>query len=356
MRKLRLPKIIIYSFIFLCLLLTAGCGRSDLEESTESTQKEDDPEEDYLFVIMENDMVGETLVLYSCESGLEYRYPYSFSTQFTNKYGDYSSHTEFIPGTVVKIAPRDREGYLTQVQISDKVWKYEKVRRFSIDEERGVFTIAEEKYSLQGQYFIFSGDNRITTSEISKDDVLTVVGRDKEILTIMVTTGHGTLALQNTEVFEGSFLQLNKDIFAVIKKDMELEVPEGIYILKVANDGWGGTTEIEILRGGTTEVDLELLKGEGKKKGLIRFRIDVEEVEVYVDYELIDHTEPIELAYGTHVLEIKAEGYTSWKKHLAVNSEDATIIVELEKEKDKSTEEETEETTESVTTASSEEE
>lgn len=337
----------------------AGCGKVK-EEDTESQQVETEqsPLED-LYLIIENDSQEEAISLYSFSSGLEHYYEYGFSTQFKDKYGKLTSATQFTSGRFVTIAPRDKDGYLTQVQLSDSVWEYEKVRRFQIDEEKGVFTIADTKYSIREEVMIFSKGKQIEFSDISEEDVLTVVGIDKRILSIIVTTGHGTLSLKNTTLFEDSFLQLNNDIFAWITPGLELEVPEGSYILKVANDGWGGSTEIEVVRGEKTQIDLETLKGEGKKKGMISFRIDVEDVEVYVDYQLIDHTKALELTYGTHVLEVKAEGYDTWKKYLSVNSEEATLIIELtetdseedDTEETEETEEEEEETTESTSEA-----
>ena len=116
----------------------------------------------------------------------------------------------------------------------------------------------------------------------------------------------------------------------------------------MANDGWGGTKEIEIVRGEMTQVDLEELKGEGKKKGIIHFDVEVEDVSIYVDHELIDHNEGVELTFGKHQIEIEAPGYSDWKKYLMVNSEEATIEIELEDYKEtKSQEEETERTEES---------
>ena len=316
----------------MAMFCLAGCGKGD-EIETESEQTESEKsQEDQLFLILENDTLEESMRLYSFSSGMEYYYEYGFSTQFKDKYGNYASAAEFTSGRFVTIAPRDKDGYLTEVQLSDYVWEYEKVRRFQIDEAKGVFTIADTKYSIRDEVKVFSNGKEITFSDISKDDILTVVGIDKKIRSVIVTTGHGTLSLKNTTLFEDSFLQLNNNIFAMITPNLELEVPEGEYTLKVANDGWGGSTKIEILRGETTEIDLETLKGEGKKKGLISFKIDVEEVEVYVDYQRIDHTKPVELTYGLHVLQIEAEGYDTWKKYLSVNSEEATLIIELTEE------------------------
>ncbi len=334
MRKMNLQRIILYVVLLMMVLCLAGCTRGG-EGQTESQQTESEKSpEDYLYLITEHDTLEEAISLYSFTSGLEHYYEYGFSTQFKDKYGNYASAAEFTPGRFVIIAPRDKDGYLTEVMLSDYVWEYEKVRRFQIDEDKGVFTIADTKYSIRDEVKIFSNGKEIEFSDISRDDILTVVGIDKRILSVVVTTGHGTLSLKNTSLFEDSFLQLNSNIFAMITPNMEMEVPEGSYTLKVANDGWGGTATIEIVRGETTEIDLETLKGEGKKKGLISFKIDVEEVEVYVDYQLIDHTKPIELTYGTHVLKIEAEGYDTWKKYLSVNSEEATLIIELTEDAD----------------------
>lgn len=313
----------------------SGCAKSGTED-TETQQTESEVvKKEYLYLIVEHDSQEESFTLYSYVNGLEQYFEYGFSTQFKDKYGNYVPASKFTEGRFVTIAPRDKDGYLTEVQLSDQVWEQEDVHRFLIEEDRGILTIGDTKYSIREEVKIFSNGREIAFSDISEDDILTVVGKDRKILSIVVTTGHGTLALTNTDLFEESFLQLNSNIFAMITPNMELEVPEGKYTLRVANDGWGGTTEIEIVRGETTRVDLDTLKGEGKKKGMISFEVDAEDVKVYVDYKLVDHTNPVELTYGLHVLQIKAEGYEAWKKYLSVNSAEATIMIELTEESKK---------------------
>lgn len=363
MRKRYLQTIILY--VAICMLSIfgmMGCTSTNEEEVvTEDTQTEE--AEASLYLIMKNDVLEETLTLYSYHTGLEHSYSYDLMTQFKNKYGDEIPSAEFISGRIVEIGERNVDGHLKEISLSDEVWEYEGVKRFSIDKENGIFTIADTKYSILERYHIFSNGERINEALVSENDVLTVVGKDRKILSVIVTTGHGTLSLLNTEVFEGSFLQLNNNIFAIITQNMDMEVPEGIYTLKVANNGWGGTTEIEIVRGETTEIDLEGLKGEGKKKGIVKFDISVEDVSVYVDGELIDHELGVELTYGVHRISIEAPGYTTWKKYLAVNSPDSTIVIDLEDDEDakvddeeKETEEAVEEDTEESTAESSEKE
>ena len=345
MMKKKAQKTIYYMVgMLLASLLLVGCGIFGLggggqdTESTGNTDTQQSAEE--LFLILENNAIDGMLQLYSYETGLEHYYQYDLSTDFLNKYGDHYPSVRFTPGKVVTLGERDAFGMLTTVQMSDAVWEHEKVKRFSIDEEKGVFTIGGTKYSIRNQVALFSNGEKISFSDLSENDVLTVVGKGNKILSINVTTGHGMLSLSNTDLFEGSLLKLNDDIFAEISKDMSMEIPEGTYTLTVANDGWGSSREIVITRGETTKVDLDSMKGEGKKKGMVSFRINAEEVQVYLDYELIDHTQPVEVTYGTHKLEIRAAGYAAWKKYLVVNSKEATLIIELEEEEEKDSESE----------------
>jgi hypothetical protein len=164
-----------------------------------------------------------------------------------------------------------------------------------------------------------------------------VVGRDKQILGVIVTTGHGTLQLENTALFEGSYLQLDTSVFAQITANMKLELAEGTYTLSVANDGWGGSCSVEITRGETTTVDLDTIKGSGPKYGTILFVIDVEGATLSIDGEMCDYTSPMELRYGWHTMEVTASGYDDWSKYLYVNSEEATIVIELSDEEDETT-------------------
>ena len=65
-------------------------------------------------------------------------------------------------------------------------------------------------------------------------------------------------------------------VFAQITGEMTIEIPEGTYTAAVANNGYGGSTEITITRGQETVLDLETLKGEGPKYGSILFAVNVE--------------------------------------------------------------------------------
>ena len=306
---------------------------NSMNDSTEAQTEVSEPEnsaENYMIVGINS--ANETMRVFRLENGLEYQYYYSLSTEFLNKYGDRVSVSDFSVGDIIYLQGTDNEGKVATVQKSDEVWVYDDISKFSIDEEKGIMSIADSNYKIDDNTYVFSNDQIAEFADITKTDELSVVGIDKQILSVNITTGHGTIKLANTELFEGSFLQLNNNIFAEITKDMEMEIPEGHYVLAIANDGWGGSCEIDVKRGEETCVDLEQVKGPERKACKILFEIDIEGAKIFIDNKEVDYSDIVEVSYGKHSLMICADGYDNWTRTLYVNSDEATISLTLDEE------------------------
>ena len=91
-----------------------------------------------------------------------------------------------------------------------------------------------------------------------------------------------------------------------------------------------------MVRNETAVVDLDQLKGAGPKICKLTLQTDIAGAAVYVDGKQITVGEALEVTYGTHRLSVIAEGYESWEKTLVVNSESATISLDME-EREEST-------------------
>ena len=282
-----------------------------------------------LYLIIGNDMTNEQLNLKQLVSGKQYLYVYSLSTDFQDKYGNSATTVDFEPGRVIHIGKKDGEGRLLQAQIADEVWEYSDITKYSVDTERGIFKIADSKYSYDADLFVESNGEKIRLSDLNEKDKIRVVGIGTKILSVSVTTGQGILELKNTSVFEGSFIQVGSKIFAQITHNMRLEIPEGTYTVTVANEGYGGSTEVEIARGEVCTLDLDELKGEGPKTGSITFYIDVEGATLSIDGDTVDYSAPVVLTYGVHELHAEADGYDDFDKKLFVNSAAANIDISL---------------------------
>ena len=346
MNKKQIQKIIQYMIcvvFLLALVMLIGCGKETVDDGmtyfhhsiadqTEADTQETQQQEVYLITGI--DQTEESLRLYRYANGMEYRFYYGTGTQFLDKYGNRSTMAAFPLGSLVTIGEQTLDGTLSEVQLSDEAWVYEDITRFSVNEEKNMLMIADRKYRYKDNTYVFSGDEKVDMTGIRQGDTLTVVGIDKQILSVNITTAQGTLALKNTSLFEGSFLQLGKKIFTEITPDLTLQVPEGKYTLTVANNGWGGSKKIKIKRGKTTIVDLNELKGEGPQYGKIKFSIDVEDALLLVDGKQTENGKTLKLTYGSHDVTVYADGYDVWKRNLYVNSPEATIIIKLKDEED----------------------
>lgn len=344
LRKLRY----MYYSIILSMILLAGCGQQTRPVSTaqyynpaKETAADTEEAEDAvvktsigtdLYLIIGNDMTNEQLNLKQLASGKQYLYVYSLSTDFQDKYGNSATTMDFEPGRVIHIGKKDGEGRLLQAQIADEVWEYSDITKYSVDTERGIFKIADSKYSYDADLFVESNGEKIRLSDLNEKDKIRVVGIGTKILSVSVTTGQGILELRNTSVFEGSFIQVGSKIFAQITHNMKLEIPEGTYTVTVANEGYGGSTEVEIARGEVCTLDLDELKGEGPKTGSITFYIDVEGATLSIDGDTVDYSAPVVLTYGVHELHAEADGYDDFDKKLFVNSAAANIDISLTSE------------------------
>lgn len=335
-----------------CASLLIGCSNGEedsgkklfynsMNDSTEAQTEVSEEDEEELenkenYMIVDINSAQETMRVLRLKNGMEYQYYYGLSTRFMNKYGNRVSVSDFSVGDVINLDGTDLDGKVLNVKKSDDVWVYDDITRFEIDEEKGVMSIADSNYRIDGNTYVFSNEEQSDFADISENDKLSVVGIDKQILSVNITTGHGTLKLSNTELFEGSFLQLNNNIFAEITSDMEMEIPEGHYVLAIANDGWGGNCEIDVQRGQETLIDLEQVKGPERKACKIKFEIDIEGAKIFIDNKEVDYSSLVEVAYGKHSLTISADGYENWNRTLYVNSSEATISLTLEEESENS--------------------
>ena len=343
--------------LLLLLCVMNACGKQEKNEpftyrapAAKQEQETADTEEttpDY--IIEQIDMMGETMTLYSPKTERQVRYGYTLSTRFMDAYGDSYSSIHFTPGQVVRLGEISASSTLSTVQMSDEVWNQKDITNYEIDIAKGIFTIGQTAYRITPDTMAFSQDAQISLDAIGAEDTLQVIGKDKDVWSVIVTTGHGYIQLQNSDTFVDSMICIGNRIFTKVTGDMCLEVPEGTYAITVANNGYGGTGNYTVTRGETTVVDLNQLKGSGPKVCQLTFTSEVAGVSVYVDGEQITVGQAVPVTYGAHKLRVVAEGYDDWQKTLIVNSESATISLDMAQAEDtKDTSQSSENTTQST--------
>ena len=344
--------------IFTVFVALSGCGRKDdgpvsmkgyASGVEAATEEETQAEESSLYTVSGVDTTLSTMTFLNIDTGRYEQYSYTDGTIFKDRHGSLISAASMVPGQVVTLTLRDKDLILEKVEQSADAWEMDDIGKFSYNEEDKIFTIGDTKYSYDEELQVFSGDAAIELSAVTGQDTLRIQGIDRKVLSVSVTTGHGVIQLVNTQALEGGWLSLNHKNYYKITENMQLEVPEGTYELTVAGNGYGGSTEVAVTRNEQISVDVDSIKGEDPKYCTLTFAVDVAGALMYIDGSQVDYTQPLQLQYGIHSIQITADGYDTWSKRLYVNSPEAQIEIALSGDDTGSTE------TESTETAGNEE-
>ena len=344
--------------IFTVFVALSGCGKKDdgpvsmkgyASGVEAATEEETQAEESSLYTVSGVDTTLSTMTFLNIDTGRYEQYSYTDGTIFKDRHGSLISAASMVPGKVVTLTLRDKDLILEKVEQSADAWEMDDIGKFSYNEEDKIFTIGDTKYSYDEELQVFSGDAAIELSAVTGQDTLRIQGIDRKVLSVSVTTGHGVIQLVNTQALEGGWLSLNHKNYYKITENMQLEVPEGTYELTVAGNGYGGSTEVAVTRNEQTSVDVDSIKGEDPKYCTLTFAVDVAGALMYIDGSQVDYTQPLQLQYGIHSIQITADGYDTWSKRLYVNSPEAQIEIALAGDDTGSTE------TESTETAGNEE-
>ena len=347
--------------IFTILVGLSGCGKKDdgpvsmkgyASGVEAATEEETQVEESSLYTVSGVDTTLSTMTFLNIDTGRYEQYSYTDGTIFKDRHGSLISAASMVPGKVVTLTLRDRELILDKVEQSADAWEMDDIVKFSYDEADKIFTIGDTKYSYNEDLQVFSGDTAIELSAVTGPDTLRIQGIDRKVLSVSVTTGHGVIQLVNTQALDGGWLSLNHKSYYKITENMQLEVPEGTYELTVAGNGYGGSTEVAVTRNEQTSVDVDSIKGEDPKYCTLTFAVDVAGALMYIDGSQVDYTQPLQLQYGIHSIQITADGYDTWSKRLYVNSPEAQIEIALSGDDTGNTETES---TEAATAAGNEE-
>ncbi len=335
--------------ILLAALLT-GCGSKSnksmvkgsriagdvVAEKETSTTEEIEQEE--LYRIDEIDQQEDMIRFENISTGQLERYTYNSSTYIYDKNEISTTIDSLYCGQIVTFEINDNSQLLKSVKESDALWNLSEVKEFSIDVAEGLLTIGKSQYYLTDASRIYQDGNRISLENISNSDTLRVIGDEKQIVSIVVVSGHGTIRLTNTDLFDGGWITVGRLISKQVTKDMEIEIAAGQYTLALAHKGYGDATQIEVKSGEVTVVDCNQLKGNGPQYGKVTFSIPYDGAKLYINGKETSYKKGISLQYGAYSIQVKAEGYATWSRTLMVASKEAKIGVVLSEESDSDSE------------------
>ncbi|MCM1263683.1 MAG: PEGA domain-containing protein [Butyrivibrio sp.] len=285
-----------------------------------------------VFMDAENGLV----TLLNIAIGRQYTLSYDGTTYVKNKYEEPMSMSQIKVGDIVDVTFLKSRKKLVSLQISPRSWVYNDVSNYNLGGINKTATIGSATYSLPDYVVVLSDGERKEVMDVVNKDVLTISGIDHTICSIRVEKGHGYLRLSNDQALIGGWIEVGSAVVAQITENMLLTVPEGTYQVLLSNDSASCTKDIIIERDREVILnvgDLEMVKD---KTGRILFSLEPSDAEMRIDGEEVDISKEVELPYGIHRIQLKAEGYAPMTKYIQVGSEYASLSFTMEEASDES--------------------
>ena len=327
----RLTLVFTLAIMFIC-----GCQSTQKQnEQAEIQQPEADTnvewisnydmEETGALVEIEED----TIIIKRIDSGEKMEFTYKSATDVTDKYERLLTMNQLEIGELVNVYYNSEDQTARKVQKDPEAWEYTQISNLTYDRTESIITFLGTKYKYGASFTIISDGEEIDLLELSPIDEVTVKGYNKKICSVIVTTGHGYISLENDEDFWGGWIEVGTESAKPVTEGMTLTVSEGNHKISIANSGAGGTKSIAVKRNEETVVDVGDLKSEAAKSGSIKFNIKPENAMLFINGASANYSDLIVLDYGSYKIKVTADGYDDFSQVIVVGSTYVDLDIDL---------------------------
>lgn len=338
-----------YGIVVLMLAFVfVGCGqkkKNDVKvyENTEEVTVEHE-EASMTAIITSMDMENNQMHFVSVLDGTDITLQYHGGVHVTDTKGVDIGIDNVACGNVVDIVYYVDTEKLVSIAKNDKVRTYTQVKKFQYRQDEHTAVYNGNRFPVSDYAQVFDGDQSISLVDVNTEDEVTLSVWNGNLVSVIITKGHGYVRLLNQGTYVGGFVEIGKDVIVPVTTDMLVAVGEGDYTLRISKNGYSGEKSIRITRDRELNVDISDI---AIPSGTVTFTVTPEDANEVIK---VDGTEIANRTYtglyGEHELSITAEGYESFRGSFKITETMKTLRVSLQQV---TTEETTEETTEATT-------
>lgn len=282
-------------------------------------------------IVISKNLSESTITFQTLAIGRRYTLNYDGATTYADKYGQALSLEQIQEGEIVDVTFMRERKRLNSLQVSSDTFVKSGVEDFELSENLNYMRIGNEEFSFAEDMVVISESGVGERMDLNPVDILTIIGYDHTIHSVIVEQGHGYLRLENDSYFIGGWLEVSQRQIVPIAEDMLLAVPAGTYEVTVSHEGSSGTETITVAA--NEEVSLDVSKWQGEVKfGSVIFTVTPTEAKVYIDGEQVDISGEVSLEYGIHQMIVMADGYQTISRYMKVGSEVANLNIIMEEE------------------------
>lgn len=333
-----------YRWIYAALLLSmafmlAACGNNRTGTGNTGinigygmanvTQEEPRFDSQLLGVVKEIDSMGMKISLYDVNKKETKLLSYSGGTDIRDRYGQVISMSQVAIGEIVDGYYISGSDKLIKMGISQEAWEYPGVGKFQFNKTKRIMSFSGSQYRYTEDIIVSDGSRLLELMDINSKDELTVKGVEGDIHSILISKGHGYIRLSGYDAFLGGALEVGADVYPAIEDNMLIVVREGKYTVSMKKGDLIGRKSISVAANEEVVVDMSEYYVEPEEIGTIRFLIGPDGADLYIDDQLTEYEEPMELDYGSYNIRVALNGYEDWTGVLKVASSYDTLEINL---------------------------
>lgn len=286
---------------------------------------------DFVGVVKAVDKEALRITMYNTSYEGTQEYAYSGATEIFSKNDRDMAVDEVEIGEAFEVYTSDDSSRILKMkQASDLIVAEDTV--VSIDSEQKRLTVQDVTYAYSDNMVTYSNGQYIDPMEIASGDRVTFRGVRGQAYSLVVTRGHGYIKPVKYNDFVGGTLIVHGEAVLPVSKNMLLSVPEGTQKITMASDSMTGTADVQVKRGQVTTLDMSKFAVQSPDIAKVKFKIEPEGAELYINGSLVDYSKVVKLRYGTHSIQVVLEGYQDYSGILNVKDPNPTIKISLPQE------------------------
>lgn len=312
-----------------------GCGNSSNYQKGQQQTAEPAETQSFTGIITHIDKKLKQISVREIDTDVDTIMNYDASAKITDKYKKDIDGDELELGQIMETTYRTDDAVLVSMKVPDDAWEYSEVDKFTFDTEEYSMEVAGELYQYSEQtYFGSTDDKKIDMLELSDKDKLTVRGIGYKVYSVVRTEGHGYIHLLNYSDFLGGMINIDDNIILPVTKNMLITVSCGTYRVTISKGASKASKTVTVKEDKESTLDFSDYRKSVKNVGNVRFNVDPQGADLFINGTRIDYSKPISLNYGTYSVTASLNGYNTYTGRLTVAEADKTINISLEPKED----------------------
>lgn len=286
---------------------------------------------DFVGALKAVDTDSGTMEFYNTSFDCMETYQYSGGTHILTKNDKEMAAGELEPGEVYDVYTSEDGSRIVKMKQSAEVTEHEGVS-LSVNTGEKRLTVRDVNYAYTDNLLVFSEGKQIDPMEITAEDQVTFRGAKGQAYSVTVTRGHGYIRPTHCKDFAGGTVTVRGEAILPVSTDMLLIVPEGTQLLSMVNGDLTAEASVQVERGQVTEVNMEDYQSQVPDTARVRFDINPEGAELYINGSLMDPSKRISLNYGNHSIKVVLEGYNDYSGIINIQDASPTVRIDLAEE------------------------